>query len=1018
MRASLARSWPRCARSRTSRSFGRLSHALPTISTRGYIAGSRAHERVSGYQPGDRIHGFSVQKVVPIPELYLTALQLTHDKTGAQYLHVAREDANNVFSVGFRTTPMDSSGVSHILEHTVLCGSQRFPVRDPFFKMLNRSLSTFMNAWTASDYTMYPFSTQNATDFENLLSVYLDAVFFPRLRQLDFMQEGWRLEHEVTQDSSSPIIYKGVVFNEMKGAMSSPDQLYARCAQSALLPSHTYSHNSGGDPLQIPDLTWDQLKQFHATHYHPSNSRFYTYGDLPVERHLELIEEKALSHFGSIDPNTMVPDEVRWTSPQEHTVFCPPDPMTPDPSKQTVLSASYMMGSITDAEEVFTCQLLGSLLVDGPTSPFYRSLVEANIGSDYAPVVGFSNHTKDCTFSVGLRGISEEDTHQVKQIIEKTFQEVIETGFEAERIEAILHKIELSQKHQTTHFGLGLVAGLMPFWNHGDDPTPFLKLSQLVEHFKSKMTSDPKFLQMKVKDYFQVNQHKLWLTMKPKESYTEELEKEEREKLAGMISDLDETDRKTVYEKGCELYEEQKKEEDLTCLPSLKVNDIDRKVIRTSVEAREIAGVHVQCCEQPTNGITYFRAMLTPSNIPEELQIYLPLFSNIITKMGAGDLNFREFAQREELKTGGITAFRRIAQFHSDIMQYEQGIGMFSFCLDRNLQEMFDLLCSVFTSPRLEDKEHLTTLVRMEAADLSSSLTNMGHAYAMKRASSSLSPSGRLHEIASGMSQVAFLKELAEKEDIDPLLSQLQTIASLVLNKDNLRCAINSSPEGMDQAMSEVERLIRNIPGTPRIHDQQLTQVDTFSPSEEKTHYELPFPVNYMSHAVCGVPFTHPDFPKLRVLARLMSAKFLHREIREKGGAYGGGASMGTEGAFKFYSYRDPNTVETLAAFESSVQWAMDGNFTQQDIDEAKLSVFSVVDSPVSPSDKGVSLFLSGVTDDMRQTNRDRLFLVSKEDLIHVAEKYLKPGQRTAATAMLGPATSLTTTADWTVHRE
>ncbi|XP_041468049.1 presequence protease, mitochondrial-like isoform X1 [Lytechinus variegatus] len=978
---------------------------------------SKAQERVKIYQPGDRVHGFSVEKVVPVPELYLTAVQLRHDKTNAQYLHVAREDTNNVFSVGFRTTPMDSTGVSHILEHTVLCGSQDYPVRDPFFKMLNRSLSTFMNAWTASDYTMYPFSTQNAKDFENLLSVYLDAAFFPRLRQLDFMQEGWRLEHEVTEDQSSPIVFKGVVFNEMKGAMSSPDQLFAHSLQSRLLPSHTYSHNSGGEPIRIPDLTWDQLKHFHATHYHPSNSRFYTYGDLPLERHLELIEQKALSRFERLQPHTEVPNETRWTSPREHTVYCPSDPMAPDQNKQTTLTASFVIKDVTDAEELVFGQILGSLLVDGPTAPFYHSLIGSSIGSDYAPCIGYSSQTRDSTFSIGLRGLAEEDVDKVKKIIEDTIAKVIRKGFEAERIEAILHKIELSNKHQSTHFGLGVAAAVMPSWNHGNDPSTNLKVNQLVDSFKAKMAADPNYLQSKVKEYFQDNQHKLWLTMKPKEDYVEEQEREEKEKLDGMVARLTEADKKDIYDRGLELAEEQKREEDITCLPSLKISDIDAKVKRTAVELRNIGGVHTQFCEQPINGITYFRALFTPDNIPDNLQIYLPLFCNVITKMGAGELDFIEFAQKEELKTGGITTSRHIAQYHSDIMQYEQGISLFSFCLDRNLPDMFDLLLKVFTSPRLNDLDRLATLVRMEAAEIANSITHMGHAFAMKRAGSSLSPSGRLHEIAGGMTQVSFLKGLAESENLDPVLANLRTIASLVLNKTNMRCALNSSPEGMDEATNQLMRFLDSLPGSPIGDNLHLTEVSDFSPLEERTHYELPFPVNYMSHAVCGVPYTHQDFPKLRVLARLMSAKYLHREIREKGGAYGGGASMGTEGAFKFYSYRDPNTVDTMSAFESSVQWAIDGKFTQQDIDEAKLSVFSVVDGPLSPSEKGVTLFTTGINDVIKQAHRDALFAVTKDDLKDVAERYLLAGKRSNASALLGPTTSMTSQG-WSILKE
>lgn len=387
--------------------------------------GSSAVERALQYTAGQKIHGFTVKEVTTVPDLFLTAVKLSHDATGAQYLHAARDDSNNLFSVQFRTTPMDSTGVPHILEHTVLCGSQRFPCRDPFFKMLNRSLSTFMNAFTASDYTMYPFSTQNPKDFQNLLSVYLDAVFFPCLRELDFWQEGWRLEHETPTDPSSRLVFKGVVFNEMKGVFSDNESLYAQHLQNKLLPDHTYSVVSGGEPLAIPDLTWKQLQHFHATHYHPSNARFFTYGDLPLEQHLQQIEEEALSKFERTEPNTAVPPQTHWDKPRVDHVTCRPDSLAPDPMKQNTLCMSYLLGDITDTFEAFILSLLSSLMISGPNSPFYKALIEPEIGSDFSSSVGFDGSTRQASFTIGLQGMAEADTETVKRIIAQTIDDII-----------------------------------------------------------------------------------------------------------------------------------------------------------------------------------------------------------------------------------------------------------------------------------------------------------------------------------------------------------------------------------------------------------------------------------------------------------------------------------------------------------------------------------------------------------------------------------------------------------------
>ncbi|XP_022112056.1 presequence protease, mitochondrial-like isoform X2 [Acanthaster planci] len=983
-----------------------------------YCAAS-ALETAEAYQPGQKMHGFTVRKVIPVPELYLTAVTLMHDVTGAKYLHVAREDSNNVFSVGFRTTPMDSTGVPHILEHTTLCGSQRYPCRDPFFKMLNRSLATFMNAWTASDYTMYPFSSQNPKDFSNLLSVYLDAAFFPRLRELDFRQEGWRLENENNQDPDSPIIFKGVVFNEMKGAMTSPEQIFALHCQNNLLPGHTYSHNSGGDPLHIPHLTWQQLKDFHATHYHPSNSRFFTYGDLPLEGHLEAIQQQALASFSPITPNTEVPNEARWTQPREKHVRCAPDPMAADPEKQTTVSVSFLLNSLTDSFEGFTMSILSHLLVSGPTSPFYQALVQANIGSDYSPVLGYDGSTKDASFSVGLQGIRQEDVEPVKSIIEDTFKKVVENGFEKERIDAVLHKIEISQKHQTTTFGLQLIASLMQSWNHDTELADVLRVNRNVDRFQACLADNPRFLQDKTEEYFLRNPHRLTLVMTPKEDYKDELDQEEKRILDSMVSELSQEDRRGIYAKGLELADEQDREEDVSVLPTLKVSDIEPELKRAKLDFKQSDGIHVQCCEQPTNGITYFRAVSTLRSVPDDLLPYIPLFCGVITRMGAADMTFHEFAQREELKTGGLGVGHHACQDPNDVLSVEQGITLTSFSLDKNLEDMFQLWSDVFNSPNLKDMDRLTTLVRMRASELAMSIPDMGHAYAMKHAGSLLSPVGRIKEICGGMAQVSFMKRIAEASDLTETMEKIRQVSGLLLNKDNLRCALNSGPEFMDDALRHLQSFLGCLPGAAQETKRPLlTKIEDFCSVSQRTHFELPFPVNYASRGVRAVSYTHADFAKLRILARLMSAKFLHREIREKGGAYGSGATLGTEGSFKFYSYRDPNSLQTLEAFDRAVEWAIEGSYSQQDIDEAKLSVFSAVDAPIAPSDKGMTLFTSHISDDMRQEQRQRMFAVSQEDLQEVAQRYLALGAQVDSLTLLGPQNTATASDKWKVFRE
>ncbi|KAM3866382.1 presequence protease, mitochondrial [Diretmus argenteus] len=811
----------------------------------------------------------------------------------------------------------------------------------------------------------------------------------------------------------------------MKGAFSDNERVYGQHLQNKLYPDHTYSVVSGGEPLAIPDLSWEQLRHFHATHYHPSNARFFTYGDLPLEQHLKQIEEEALSRFQRTEPNTQVPPQPHWSSPREDHVTCNPDALAPDPAKQNTLCMSYMLGDITDTFESFTLSLLSSLMISGPNAPFYKALIEPKLGSDFSSVVGYDGSTKEASFSIGLQGMAEEDIEKVKHIINQTIDDIISVGFEEEHIEALLHKIEIQMKHQSTSFGLSLASYIASCWNHDGDPVELLQISDSVAKFRRALEDNPRFLQDKVQHYFKENTHRLTLTMSPDDAYLEKQAKAEEEKLQKKIQALSDSDRKEIYEKGLELLAVQSQTQDASCLPALKVSDIEPTIAATPVAMGTAGRVPVQYCEQPTNGMVYFRAMCSLNTLPEDQKLYVPLFCSIITKMGCGALDYRQQAQQMELKTGGMSVSTQVIPDSTHLDMYEQGVLLSSSCLERNLPDMFRLWSDIFNSPHFNDEERLRVLVMMSAQELANGISYSGHRYAITRASRNLSPAGDLQETFGGMEQVKFMKRIAEMSDLSQILRTLPRIKKHILNPENMRCAVNVTPQKMSDAAGQLDSFMKDIDGNrkerkpvrPNITERPLDPLAVpgsgpsrklisepdFQPCQMKTFFPMPFPVNFVSECIRTVPFTHQDYASLCILARMMTAKFLHGEIREKGGAYGGGASMGGGGLFSFYSYRDPNSVQTLSAFRKGVDWAKSGQFTQQDIDEAKLSVFSAVDSPVAPSDKGMSRFLSGVTDEMKQNHREKLFTVNHSNLVDVAGRYLGVGQRTSGFSILGP---------------
>ncbi|GFS94923.1 presequence protease, mitochondrial [Nephila pilipes] len=970
---------------------------------------SVAVDQKISYKVDNTLLNYSIKEVEKISELNLTAILLEHKTTGAEHLHLACADSNNLFAVGFRTPPPDSSGVPHILEHLSLCGSQNFPCRDPFFNMLNRSLSTFMNAFTGSDITIYAFSSQNFKDFQNLLSVYLDATFFPLLLEKDFRQEGWRLEHEHINDKNSPIVLKGVVFNEMKGVFSDPAQYYARHLQNFLFPSNAYSYESGGDPLFIPHLTWQNLKHFHSTLYHPSNSRFITYGNMPLEAHLEKIESHVLQNFQKVKVENEILDVESWTKPKEVLIHNRFDPMVAVPENQTVISDSYVLHRITDTHENFALSILGTLLVDGPNSPFYQKLLQAGIGPDYSPCTGFDSSLKQSIFSVGLREIAEKDVELVKNLIPSIFEDVIKKGFPKEQIQSVLHKIELSTKHRTSNFGLNCALGVSSMWNHNGHPISAFKVNDHVQWFLNRLKDNPHFLQDKVVQYFQNNLHKLTLIMKPSEHFESEQEAKEKELLSSKLSRLSDIEKHQIYQQGLELAEHQKCI-DASCLPTLLIDDVKRSIETNQLEFTSFSNIPIQVCKQPTNEVTYFRALVDASELSEEEIMLLPLFTSIITQMGAGERNYKELDQEIQLKTGRLDVSLHLSEHPSNPTEYRQALLLSSYCLDKNIKDTFSLWKDILTDVQLKDNERFTQLIRLSATEMAQSITHHGHVYSMRRACSSLSHCAHIREKTSGLSQVTFMKQLAEMESHEELLEQMRKLANVLFCRAPMRCSLNATPNFMPQAMNSLDSFLSELQfsKTSRI---QKSKMANYQVKAQRTHFVLPLSVNYLGQSVLTVPYCHPDYSNLKIAAKLMSSKFLHAEIREKGGAYGGGASINKGGHFMFYSYRDPNVTKTLKTFSSGIEWLLEESYSDRDINEAKLGVFSEVDAPVPPGSKGLAFFQEEISDEMKEEMRNNIFSCTRKDLIEVTKKYLQ-NPETVGTALIGPENEYTKSDD------
>ncbi|OLN86897.1 Mitochondrial presequence protease [Colletotrichum chlorophyti] len=953
---------------------------------------AKAVTELSQYpKPGDKLHGFTLLRTKHVPELELTALHLQHDKTGADYLHIARQDSNNVFSIGFKTNPPDDTGVPHILEHTTL---RRYPIRDPFFKMLPRTLSNFMNAFTASDHTFYPFATTNAQDFKNLMSVYMDATLHPLLKESDYTQEGWRIGPENPQ-AESDLVFKGVVYNEMKGQMSDAGYLFYIRFQDHIFPD---INNSGGDPQKITDLTYEQLRKFHAEHYHPSNAKLFTYGDMPLADHLQEVNAQ-LSAFERIQEDKTIHQPINLSSgPKEVTIEGPIDPLV-DPERQFKTSVSWIMGDTSDVVESFSLALLSTLLMDGYGSPLYRGLIEAGLGTDFSPNAGYDSSAKLGIFSIGLTGVQETDVPKLKAEVQRILQEVRQKGFDRTKIDGSLHQLELTLKHKTANFGMSMLHRLKPKWFTGVDPFDSLAWNDTISAFEAALAKGG-YLESLIDKYL-LNDNTLSFTMSPSATFGEDLAREEKERLATKIKQAtqeaggEEAARKKFKQRELDLLVEQSKSntEDLSCLPTVHVKDIPRSKEPVVVRDESVNGIKIQWREAPTNGLTYFRAINTLDNLPDDLRELIPLFTDSIMRLGTRDMSMEQLEDLIKLKTGGVSVGYHSTPSPADFQQASEGLIFTGMALDRNVPVMFDILRKLvldtdFDSP--EAAQRIRQLLQASADGVVNDIASSGHQYARGFAEAGLTRNAWFRQQIGGLSQVKLVTSLANRPESDGLvdvIDKLKQIQKIALSGGNFRTAVTCGSESTSANLNALTSFMSTLP-----QDQFLLPVTNPGSWQKniKSFFPLPYQVYYGSLALPTVSYTSADGAPLQILAQLLTHKHLHHEIREKGGAYGGGAySRGLDGLFGFYSYRDPNPQNTLSIMRNAGQWARDKEWADRDLEEAKISVFQSVDAPQSVNAEGMGRFLSGITEEMKQTRREQLLDVSKEQVQDVAQKYI-----------------------------
>lgn len=950
---------------------------------------------------GTTVAGYRVERKEPLPHIDGTYYELTHEKTGARHIHITSGDDNNFFAVVFPTVPKDSTGVAHILEHVVLAGSERFPVHDMFSSMQSRSLQTFMNASTDFDATYYYFSTRNVKDFSNLLEVYLDAVFFPRNEELAFKQEGHRLEFEKIDDPSTPLMFKGVVFNEMKGRAGTPAFVLIENVGKALYPDLTYANMSGGDPAEIPNLTWENLRKFHATHYHPTNSYFFTYGNIPIQDTLQKIQDLALSRFDRIETDTAIGDTKRFEKPREFRAAFPLA-KEDDPAKKAHVQVAWSTTHMGNSFEVFALNVLEHVLLAHAASPLHKALIDSGLGDTLTDFYGSFDWYREGLFCAGLKGVDPEDAAKIEKIILDTLEQLVSEGVDPAEIDAAVHRLEIESREVSnvpSPYPAKLFGRINRPYVYGGDP---YKSLQFDDHFArlEKERASGRFFENLIRTYLLDNPHRVRIVLSPDQKLTETEARAERARLDDIRSRLSSDQVKKIVDESLALEKVQEEKQDLSVLPTLELTDIPMEFEDVAHSIEQIGGARVGFFPQPTNGITYVDIRASFSGLPDRLKDRLPLFAYSLTKSGAGAHDYLAMASRINSYTGGVGAGASTRPLAAD-GGFLESFVLTGKALVRNHEPFMAILKDLLSAAAFEPKR-LKDLISEYRANKESLIALAGHQYALMLARSKVSQSSAMTERLNGLSQLALLKELSNRSEseLGEVIEDLNAIRDHLFRNAGLDVCVTAEEKHFPEIRKLLDDTLQPLPST------SAAAADGKSAGSVVKHQArtLAVPVAFNAKVYKTVGYGHLDAPSLMVLARLIDSKFLHREVREKGGAYGAfGLSDREEGVFAMASYRDPQIARTFEAFEGAVRFALEAEIEEVDLKEAILEACRDVDPLLSPDTKGRTRFfgdIAGYTLDLKAKFKQRLLEVTREDLKRVAQAHLEG--KDAALAVIG----------------
>ena len=935
-------------------------------------------------------HGFELLQEHHIEELNTGARHYRHAKTGARLLSLSNDDENKVFGITFRTPPKNSTGVAHILEHSVLCGSRKYPLKEPFVELLKGSLKTFLNAFTFPDKTCYPVASQNTQDFYNLVDVYLDAVLHPRISPHIFQQEGWHYELE---SIDAPIGYKGVVFNEMKGAYSSPESVLAEKSQQVVFPDITYGLDSGGHPREIPKLTYEEFKDFHRIHYHPSNAWVFFSGDDNPEERLRVVNEY-FKDFDSMPVDSCVPLQGPMDKPIWQKVPFPGSPLDSEDSQgppRGMVTLNWLLPETRDTTLCLTFQILRHILLGMPGSPLRKALIDSALGDDIAGI-GLETDLRQMYFSVGLKGILPENAQQVEALILNTLHKLAAEGIDRDAIEASLNTIEFRlRENNTGSFPRGLVLMLRSLtnWLHDEDPILPLKYEAPLQEIKSLLQTKPDIFENLIAKHFLDNPHRVNLLLHPDDTLAAAMEAEEREEL--------DTVRRTMSREQLEalvantsalkrLQETPDAPEALATIPRLKISDLDKENKKTPVTIIGEKEGTIFFHDLFTSGIAYLDLGFDLHQLPQSYLPYFRLFGRTLTEMGTHKEDYVKLSQRIGQKTGGIQPQLFSSSVHG---QGEASIRLFvrTKCMMHQVDDLFSILSDLLHSVRFDNRERFRQMLMEEKARQEHKIVPAGHQVVNTRLRSHFSEADWASEHMGGASYMLFLRQLSNRleESWPEILEIFEDMRRTLLNGKTMLFNVTLDADNWSRFKPSLSEFIHSLPA---FEGSSIS----WKPSHPFAFEGLIIPaqVNYVGKGIDLFDLGYLSHGSTQVIAGYLRNSWLWERIRVQGGAYGGFCLFDRiSGVFTFLSYRDPNLLKTLETYDKASQFLREVPLSKEELEKNIIGAIGTLDAHHLPDTRGYLSMLRhliGDTDEKRQQMREEILNTSINDFRAFAE--------------------------------